>query len=104
MIIVGIDPARAPPPPPHHRQRLAVVGRDFQCGEKSRHDRRSSTSRRGTALWDLYNDVEIRAPGATLHFVNGFPDFARATRSSTLGRMWATMTSTPAPVGCRPSG
>src|SRR5258708_29057473 len=69
VIIIGIDPASAWQPAAQHRQRLADVGWYFQCGEKSRHDRRSSTSRRGTALWDLHNDVEIRAPRATLHFI-----------------------------------
>src|SRR4051794_23471483 len=78
MVVLRINPARARQPAAQARQRLSDIGRNFDAGEEPRH---------GDDFW-LYDPRPVRA---------------RAIKTSTCGRIRATITSTPAAVGCRPS-
>ncbi len=77
MIIFRIDPARARQSAAQHAERLANVGGDFDTGEEARHGRLPIHDARAART--------------------------AAISSSTRGRIRATITSTPAAFGCRPS-
>ena len=77
VIVLRIDPARTRQSAAQRRQRLPDIGRNFDTGEETRHG-------------ETFN-YDPRAARA------------RAINSSTRGRIRATIASTPAAFGCRPS-
>ena len=77
MIILRIDPARARQSAAQHDERLADIGGNFDTGEETRHGSLTSSTRARRAR--------------------------EQSAASTCGRIRATITSTPAAFGCRPS-
>src|SRR5215831_12880606 len=77
MVVFRVDPARARQAAPQGGKALSDIGRDFYSGEETRHD-----------------ETFIHDPRAAR---------ALAINSSTRGRIRATIASTPAVFGCRPS-
>ena len=84
MIVLRIDPAGAGEAAPQGGQRLRNADGNFQASEQARHD----------------TIKEYRTPQPALHPSHmGCCSRIRAISSSTLGRMRATMKSTPAALG-----
>src|SRR3954447_10399944 len=92
VIIFGIDPARARQAAARAGNRASYVGGDFQGGEETRHGKLTNHLREGCT----------ELPPDAMRQERAFSR-ARATSSSTFGRMRATIASTPCALGCIPS-
>src|SRR5256886_17606877 len=88
MIILGVDPARAGQTAAQHAELLADIGGDFEAGKDAGH---------GNLKWLRFgSDEQADSHGPRRLRV-------RDSSSSTLGRMPATILSTPVASGWTPS-
>src|SRR5207248_4000271 len=96
MIIFRVDPARARQAAAEHGEGKRDFRGNFERGEQAGHlVLRTGGGRPGPHPADICGDrPSLQEPRAR----------TRATSSSTLGSILATITSTPAAVGCTPSG
>ncbi len=88
VIVLRIDPARARQAAAQRGERLSDVGRNFHTGEETRHWSHFLNGARSGITRFRYDPRAART---------------RATSASTCGSIRATITSTPAALGCRPS-
>src|SRR5262245_468129 len=95
MIVFGIDPACTRQPATQHGQRAAHVGGNVETGEEARHGASGSI---GCAYKTSREDSHVLRDAHITRLSR-----ARRTSSSTLGRIRATIASTPAAVGWSPS-
>ena len=105
MIIFGIDPAGPRQTAPHHGQRAADRRWNLNTGEQTGHDdlrlQFGAHTGNSQAARRMRGSPRVRNPQANLH--DGFCARTCATSCSTFGNIRATITPTPAALGCSPS-